>query len=450
MLFIYVVQLSYICTTNKSVMATVKAFIRTTNKNKEANIRIRLSDGRDFSRYGTTRFKILPEYWDNKKEEIKSRVILPESIDKSLFNNSIRDIKGKIEGEFSKVSNKSLLPSNWIDILLQDNIQTQELESDLISLFRIYEEQAKVSDSRRKQIKVARGMLYRYLQFYSKNKFERGDVILFEEFLIDEHKYQYTNPELYKEERIIKKRGRNTLNSKLKIVKAFFSWALKNEYVIDYPFINYEFHPDIYGDPIPLFTEEVDYIYKSNVSKSLELTKDMFCLQCYTGCRIGDFINLKTDNINDNILIYIANKTIADKAETVYVPLVENAIDIIKKYNCEDGRLLPFININGNKGYNKKLKILAQYLKLDRTVIIINPITSKSETKKIHEVISSHTARKTFINSNYKETQDPALISKMTGHSENSKAFTRYRNIDIEILKEQVKKAFKKKQNRIN
>ena len=171
----------------------------------------------------------------------------------------------------------------------------------------------------------------------------------------------------------------------------------------------------------------------------------MFCLQCYTGCRVGDFIELRRDNVNGDILEYVANKTISEKATTVYVPLIDKAMDIINKYRCEDGRLLPFINVNGKDGYNKKIKKILEYLRLNRNIVTINTISGKPENKKLYEVVSSHTARKTFINSNYKETQDPKLISKMTGHSENSQAFGRYRNIDIDILREQMKKAFNKK-----
>lgn len=440
-------QYLYICTTNDLIMATIKAFLRTSTKNKEVNIRIRITDGRNFSRYGITDIKILPEYWDDKKEEIKARVVLPEEYNRAQINDSVRNIKSKIELEYSKVSDKSLLPSDWIELILKDNSVDLTKDITLVDIFWAYYEQQKVSKSRKGQIKVAIGMLNRYLLYNNKVTFDKDDVNRLELFLLEEHKYQYIKPELYEKERVVLKRGRNTLNSKFKIIKAFFTWAVKEGYLAEHPFLKYEFRPDVYGDPIPLLQEEVDLIYKSKVPESLEVVRDMFCLQCYIGCRVGDFVSLKRENINEDILIYIANKTISEKAVTVYVPLIDNALSIIGKYNCDDGRLLPFINVNGKDGYNKKIKKLAEYLKLNRNVVVINPVTGKSENKKLYEVISSHTARKTFINSNYKETQDPKLISKMTGHSEKSQAFIRYRNIDMDILRDQMKKAFKKKED---
>ncbi|HBN06650.1 MAG TPA: integrase, partial [Bacteroidales bacterium] len=55
-----------------------------------------------------------------------------------------------------------------------------------------------------------------------------------------------------------------------------------------------------------------------------------------------------------------------------------------------------------------------------------------------YEVASTHTARKTFIGNLYKQVEDPNLISSLTGHSEGSKAFARYRDIDEEMKKELV------------
>ena len=58
--------------------------------------------------------------------------------------------------------------------------------------------------------------------------------------------------------------------------------------------------------------------------------------------------------------------------------------------------------------------------------------------KPLYEVASSHTARKTFIGNLYRQVKDPNLIASMSGHSEGSRAFARYRKIDDEMKKELV------------
>lgn len=64
--------------------------------------------------------------------------------------------------------------------------------------------------------------------------------------------------------------------------------------------------------------------------------------------------------------------------------------------------------------------------------------TGKEEKRPINEVASSHMARRTFIGNLYKKVKDPNLAGSLSGHTEGSKAFARYREIDDEIKKEAV------------
>lgn len=426
-------------------MATIKAFIRTSVKSKNVFVRLRLSDGRDFTRYGVTDIEVKPDIWDASKQEIKARSILPEGFDKEEINNAVRNAKNKINAAYKRISNKQSLPDDWIDSILFEKTSEKDENIPLSELFNIYLSESKVTEARKKQVAVSGRMLERFMIINNTQLYNKSSVSKFEEFLRNEHIIQKTNPQYYIDVKEIKPRGQNTINSKLKMISAFYSWAVKNKHIEFHPFEDFEFSPDIYGDPIPLLPEEVELIYNSKVHSGLQLVKDMFCLQCYIGCRVDDFVHLKKSNVNGDILSYIASKTIGNNPKTVYVPLIENAISIINKYIDSGDKLIPFLNVDGKDGYNKQIKRLLQYLNFDRSVVVLNPITRQPENKKLYEVASTHTARRTFINSNYKETQDPALIAQMTGHSENSRSFARYRNIDIDILREQMKKAYKSK-----
>lgn len=57
-------------------MATVKAFIRTGKKDREANIRFRISDGRNVQLYHKSELLILPSLWDEKREQYKAKCIV--------------------------------------------------------------------------------------------------------------------------------------------------------------------------------------------------------------------------------------------------------------------------------------------------------------------------------------------------------------------------------------
>ena len=57
---------------------------------------------------------------------------------------------------------------------------------------------------------------------------------------------------------------------------------------------------------------------------------------------------------------------------------------------------------------------------------------------QINTIACSHMARRTFIGNIYKLVKDPNLVSALTGHVEGSRAFTRYRTIDIDMKKDLV------------
>ena len=69
----------------------------------------------------------------------------------------------------------------------------------------------------------------------------------------------------------------------------------------------------------------------------------------------------------------------------------------------------------------------------------LNTRTRKEEKVPINTIACSHMARRTFIGNIYKLVQDPNLISALTGHVEGSRAFTRYRTIDIDMKRDLVK-----------
>ena len=75
---------------------------------------------------------------------------------------------------------------------------------------------------------------------------------------------------------------------------------------------------------------------------------------------------------------------------------------------------------------------------ITRLVTTLDPLTRKEVKRPIYEVASSHMARRTFIGNIYKQVKDQHLVSSLTGHSDNSRACVRYRNIDIDMKQELV------------
>ena len=121
--------------------------------------------------------------------------------------------------------------------------------------------------------------------------------------------------------------------------------------------------------------------------------------------------------------------------KTTVIPLVgyaAPALDILKKYNFE----LPVIS---NQKFNDFLKLAAKEEKAELTRIVeINRFQgNKKQTyvKPLHEVISSHVARRTAVSILLNIYRMPVpQVMEITGHSD-FKTLKRYINKDSEALR---------------
>jgi len=231
--------------------------------------------------------------------------------------------------------------------------------------------------------------------------------------------------------------AKNTVISELKRFKAFINWAFKKKLIKTIPFLDFKIDSESYGDPIFITTEERDILFDAIIEdERLSRVRDMFVLQCYLGCRVGDFIQLKRSNIIDGSIEYIAAKTRKNTVRIARIPIAKKAWEIINKYDLPGGDLVPYIS---DQKYNVYLKELFKLLKINRIVTIADPKTRLDKQVPICELASSHMARRVFVGSLYKKGVKNEIIASMSGHAEGSKAFSRYHNIDREQQQEAIK-----------
>lgn len=204
------------------------------------------------------------------------------------------------------------------------------------------------------------------------------------------------------------------------------------------PFDQYQIAQPMYGDPFFLNLEERDKVYYADLSDlapCYAVYRDVFMFQCLIGCRVSDLNSLTKANLVDGCIEYIPQKTKHEHANTVRVPLNQKAKDILARYTDLEDALLPRFT---QTMYNKMIKRILKHVGINRMVLTLNPKTREDEVRPLWEVATSHTARKTFIGNLYKQVKDPNLIASMSGHTEGSRAFARYRKIDDDMKKELV------------
>jgi len=274
--------------------------------------------------------------------------------------------------------------------------------------------------------------------------------------------------EKFPECRVPKQRGENYVKGLLVILRTFFIWANKTGKTNNNPFRERQIKECVYGTPVFITDDERRQIYVTDLSydKRLEQQRDIFIFQCLIGCRISDLYAMRQSNIitektskgDRQCISYIPRKTKEGNPVTVYVPLNATALDILKKYDYMKDQVLvdnrysqeniskafkdktntsasdaPLFPLIAQQRYNEYIKDVFRACGITREVSVINPTTGEVEQKSIADIASSHLARRTFVGNLYNKVQDPNLVGSLSGHKEGSRAFARYRSINIDL-----------------
>ena len=164
---------------------------------------------------------------------------------------------------------------------------------------------------------------------------------------------------------------------------------------------------------------------RKNKIATLEKVRDMFVLGCNLGQRYSDLVRISPENFKNGSFSIVQQKT----GNKCFVPINTLSIDsritfaILEKYHYH----APYTgDINNYNSYLHQLLHLIGEEFLDEVHIDnkINGIITR-ETKRRYQLISSHSARRSFATINTMRNIPRSKILRATGHS-SEKAFVRY------------------------
>lgn len=377
-----------------------------------------------------TGFRCDVSQWDQEKQQIKRGTINKAGISAATINAKLKAMKGTVDVwavEHPNGTIQELLTGlRKIADKKEKVVQVQTEGDTFFNLFDKFLRERKLSDNRRAHYLVLKRTLQRYEKYTGQPMSFEIDIHSFKDYIVTEHRINSGQ----------KQRGQNRQWSMIKMLKSFFLWALKFGYSKNNPFDKIEIPGEVYGTPFYITVDERKHLYNFDFGrrKALGVQRDIFVFQCLVGCRVGDLMKLRSSNIVDGSLQYIAAKTKDNDPITVNVPLTKTANEIINRYAGGE-KLLPFIT---EQNYNLAIKEMFLLSGLTRKVTVLNPITRKGEQRPLNEVATSHLARRAFIGNLYQRTQDPVVIGSMSGHVDGSKSFARYRKVDHEIQEKTV------------
>lgn len=205
------------------------------------------------------------------------------------------------------------------------------------------------------------------------------------------------------------------------------SMITKLKYLLEKAYLNGWAVDDSYTDAkvrenestqIYLSEKEVARIYYAKgLTKKQEEIRDMFVVGCMTGQRYSDYSRLSKDNIvGDNI--HVLQRKTKNKA---VVPLTDYVREIFERYggNLPAARCIQY--------FNKAIKEICK--KIGLVDMVVYEEEQAGEIVMIrrpkYEMISSHTARRTFATNMIRNNVSTSKIRKCTGHKSTA-CFDRY------------------------
>lgn len=179
------------------------------------------------------------------------------------------------------------------------------------------------------------------------------------------------------------------------------------------------------SDAIALTDEEVNRIYdlKLDKYKTLDKARDLFVIGCRTGLRSGNYLRIDPlKDIKGDMLSVSAVKG----SGIVTIPLHWQVKEIMEKYDWE----LPSMT---NQTLNRRIKEVALLARMNENVKLQFTKGGKrvTEEKKRYELVTSHTARRTFATWLHLNKVPHAQIMLLTGHKSLTE-FMKYLRISRE------------------
>jgi len=182
-------------------------------------------------------------------------------------------------------------------------------------------------------------------------------------------------------------------------------------------------------DKIYLNQNELDSIYKLDLSKDkkLERVRDMFILECNLGLRFSDLSSLTEENIytlDEKMFIKVKTRK---TDEVIICPMNSVSKEVFRKYKNHLPKVL------SNQKTNEYLKEIGKKAKLMTKIKTSKTIGGELKTtvSPKYELITTHTARRSFASNAYLAGIPTLSIMKITGHR-TEQSFLRYIRISPE------------------
>lgn len=402
--------------------------LKSPNGDKPSLIYLRASikGEKKYLKYSTGE-KILPRYWSSVNQfPIKIKGKSTEAIQINSVINQLSRYAETFQLVCSRLeADKVTLQADIIKSELDYQFKKSVVAPN--SFFLIFD---KFIEEKKNLGKITKGTIWRY---------ENIKTVL--ENFSNEKKYQLTfksiNENFYvafvNYSRKTLKHKDNTLGRNIGFIKTFMNWSALKKYHTNYDFKAFE-KPSSETDEIALSIEELETLWNFDFSKTKrwERVRDVFVLGCATGMRYSDYSRINKSNIRDGQIFVNTQK----QKSNLGIPLNKYSRQILEKYDYD----LPIISQQKFRTYIKEVCKEVGYIEdILKTTFRGNERIEEKIPK--YKMISTHTARRTFITLSLEKGMRPDIIMSITGHKSYS-SFKKYIKLSKRIREEEMIKAW--------
>lgn len=195
--------------------------------------------------------------------------------------------------------------------------------------------------------------------------------------------------------------------------------------------------PEREKEVICLTSEELFRLYNYKFKKdSWKKARDIYCFGCFTGFRYSDIKELKPEHIKEGWIEKVIKKT----KEFARIPLNKYALEILNKYSDTAYEPLPVIS---EQKLNDHLKKMCEEAEINSLISVTRFSGGKAEHSTLfkYQLITTHTARKTFTTNSLVFGMSETEVKKITGHKQD-RHFRKYVNVAEKHLEQSINKAW--------
>lgn len=404
-------------------MATVQFYINKKDPENEYAINVFLRNGRKGKFKKSTGLKILGKHWDGAKEK---PIAESKTGDKNYYTLRLKlpQLKAKIKDSVLVANHKEItIDSEWLSKEINTFFGRASLDIDfryLTDYVEYFIEGLPYRIQRNGITGVSMPTIRKYattlqkIRDFEKRKgkrFKSGDINL--KFHGEFVKF------LNKEQRL----NLNTIGKYIKCLKTILKNA--KQYGLK---VNPETEHDGFRSTnektyfVTLEENEINSIFNLDLSNTpyLDNARNWLIIGIWTGARVSDLLNFTIKNLDNGFIEYTAQKT----KQKILIPVHWQVQSIIDR---NDGQMPRKIS---HQRYNDWIKEVCKLAKINQmckgAIYIVDPSKKgkkeKTPQRKVignyqkWQLISTHTARRTFATIHYGKLPTPIIMS-VTGHT---------------------------------